>query len=114
MSERMRYFLSVMGVTMTLRGYSIAIEAAQIQIEGLLTNRSVLATKDIYPRLAALHHTKPSNIEHAIRVVAQCCWRNNKTMLCRLTGTSLTKAPSNSELIDMMARYAIGQNHHTD
>lgn len=72
-------------------------------------------TKDLYPRVATAFHTTPPRVERDMRFAIRTCWDHDtcKAALSKMAGCTLSKRPSNSEFIDIVAFYLrCAENDH--
>ena len=96
-----------LGVTSKYKGYDQIIDALEQKQKCGLGYCKV--TKDVYPRVARMHHTKPWNVEQNIRTVVRYCWDNSRAQLNRMAGRKLMMMPTNAEFLDILTWYVKGE-----
>lgn len=63
-------------------------------------------TKELYPDIARAHRTTAARVERAMRTAVQHCWKSEqREALDEMAGYHLTKRPTNSEFIQLVAAY---------
>lgn len=93
-----------LGVTGKLVGFRYAIYMVEQVVED--PNRIQLITKRLYPDTGRRFGASAVSVERAIRSLIHFCWqRPDHSFLEHVAGTSLQRAPSNSEFSDMLAGY---------
>lgn len=94
-----------LGVPAHIKGYSYLRTAVMDSVRDFRLMESV--TKQLYPSVAAAHHTTPSRVERAIRHAIDSAWvRGGENAFSAFFGYSDNNArikPTNSELIAMTA-----------
>ncbi len=90
-----------LGVTNKYKGYNQIIDA----LEQKYVADYCKVTKDVYPRVARKHHTKPWNVEQNIRTVVKFCWDNSRPQLNKMAGRKLIVMPTNAEFLDILTWY---------
>ena len=96
--------LRALSVTGKLLGFRYAV----YMIEQAVQNPECISliTKCLYPDTAKHFHTSPASVERAVRTMIKVIWqRTDHALLEQIAGTSLSKTPSNSEFIDMVAGF---------
>ena len=91
------------GITSKYKGYRYLLDAIHIAAENY--DECLKVTKDIYPVIAHKYGVTKVSVERDIRTVIEKCWDNNKAYLQELSGCKLSRCPSNSEFIDIIAQY---------
>lgn len=93
-----------LGVTGKLVGFRYAIYMVEQVLED--PNRIQLITKCLYPDTGRHFGVSAVSVERAVRNLIHLCWQGaDHSFLEHVAGTTLQRAPSNSEFIDMLARY---------
>ena len=92
--------LDTLGIGHRFQGRTIVYAAVQLALED--ESRLLHFTEQITSVLAQRYGMKLTNIERSIRTVSGHAWQTNPAYLCRLAGYPLNKAPSVSELIDIL------------
>ena len=95
------------GITSKYKGYRYLLDAIHIAAENY--DECPKVTKDIYPVIAHKYGVTKVSVERDIRTVIEKCWDNNKAYLQELSGCKLSRCPSNSEFIDIIA-YTVYRN----
>lgn len=101
--------LRSIGATGRLTGFDYAV----FMIDQIVNAQSSihLITKRLYPDTAKHFGVKPHSVERALRTLINSCWKyGDKNALSRLAGRTLTRAPSNSDFIDILAAYIKDKN----
>lgn len=63
-------------------------------------------TKELYPDIARRHRVTASQVERSMRTAVQRCWSSERReALDEMAGYHLTKRPTNSEFIQLVAAY---------
>lgn len=65
--------------------------------------RLLLVTKWLYPEVAKQYRTNWKAVEHSIRTVGRCIWRENRTLLEQLARRPLAEKPRNAQLLAILA-----------
>lgn len=98
--------IRAIGVPAHLRGYHYLRAGIQFSIEAQ-DPASVAVTKDIYPYIAKLYHTRPALVERSIRNAIEVAWtRGNTQILHKYFGYTIDDfkgKPTNAEFIAMIA-----------
>lgn len=93
------------GIPAKLKGYSYLRTSIKMTIENPDIIHSV--TKQLYPAVAEIYNTTPSNVERNIRSAVEAAWvKGDKQALIQIFGTNLDFSkpkPTNSEFIAMFA-----------
>lgn len=90
-------------ITGKLKGLWFLIHAITATVRD--PRRTELITKDLYPEIAQAFHTTPSRVERSIRTAITVCWKEGRAELEEIAGGPLTKRPTNTEFIDLVATY---------
>lgn len=106
-------FLHGLGITSNYKGYAYTISAVLFCIQQ--PEWLQLATKRLYPAVAALHHTSWKRVERNIRTVVSAAWRNNPALLSRLAGFRLAAKPRPTQFLAILAdNLILTAAHHDD
>lgn len=63
-------------------------------------------TKCIYPEAARRFNVSSTSVERAVRKVIESCWaQEDHAVLNYIAGTALTRRPTNSEFLDILAAF---------
>lgn len=101
--------LRSLGVTGRLTGFDYAV----FMIEQIVNAQGSvhLITKILYPETAKHFGVKPHAVERALRTLINSCWvYGDREILNDVAGRTLTRAPSNSDFLDMLAAYIKNKN----
>lgn len=101
--------LRSLGATGRLTGFDYAV----FMIEQIVNAQGSihLITKRLYPETAKHFGVKPHAVERALRTLINSCWvYGDREILNDVAGRTLTRAPSNSDFLDMMAAYIKNKN----
>lgn len=101
--------LRSMGVTGRLTGFAYTV----FMTEQIATGQSSvrLITKILYPETAKHFGVSPHAVERALRTLISSCWvYGDREILNAVAGRKLTRAPSNSDFLDMLAAYIKDKN----
>ncbi len=94
-----------LGIPAHIKGYLYLREAIMMVIHRVDLLSGV--TKELYPAIAAKHHTTPSRVERAIRHAIEVAWsRGNVDVINDIFGHTVSRErgkPTNSEFIAMVA-----------
>ena len=104
LTEQVELELLRLHISRTMSGYHYAaygvaqvIQSPEI-INGL--------TKELYPEIAKQFQVRPANVERSIRVAIRACWeRGGREALDEMAGIHLTKRPTNSAFLTIVADY---------
>lgn len=94
--------LHELGVTATYRGFSQTTRCVILAVEDM--ERLLLITKLLYNEVAKEYHTTFQGVERNIKTVVQVAWRRNRPLLEQLAQAPLTKEPTPSQFVEMLAR----------
>lgn len=101
--------LRSIGATGRLTGFAYTVFMTEQIITGQSSVR--LITKILYPETAKHFGVKPHAVERALRTLINSCWvYGDREILNDVAGRTLTRAPSNSDFLDMMAAYIKNKN----
>lgn len=101
--EKITSLLLKLGIPANLLGYSFIRDSVLMALETPEVLNYV--TKELYPNVAKMHHTKPNRVERAIRHAIEITWAKNSFVIDKHFKNifSPTKRPSNSEFIAVLA-----------
>ena len=92
------------GIKRTYHGYYHLATAILLVVER--EERLLYIHKWLYQEVAERHHTTPFCVERNIRTVKSLYWNNgDHALFCEIAGCPISKKPSNSEFIDVLACY---------
>ena len=61
---------------------------------------------ELYQEMARKFHISPSSVERDLRTLIRSCWEEpDRSFLEHVAGRALSKPPTNSEFIDMLAAF---------
>ena len=102
---KIRWILLEIGVPDALLGHSYLMSAIKLAVEDARACNAI--TKELYPRVAAMHLTSSSRVERAIRHAIEAAWdRCDLEVLARYFGNTIHAAkgkPTNGEFIARIA-----------
>ena len=100
--------LRSLGITRCYKGFKHTEYAVLLAIQ----NESHLeaVTKEIYMETAAHFECHWTAVERNIRTAVARAWRTNRPLLCEMAGYPLSKEPTVSEFIEIIASYIIRSN----
>jgi len=100
-----RDILMQIGIPGNVAGFKYLVEAIRIAIDNERTLNSI--TKEIYPTIANIFNTKPSNVERSMRHAISISWsRERICALNEIFGARYfveNEKPTNSEFIALFA-----------
>lgn len=101
--------LRSIGATGRLTGFTYTVFMIEQIVSGQSSVR--LITKILYPETAKHFGVSPHAVERALRTLINSCWvYGDREMLSNIAGRTLTRVPSNSDFLDMLAAYIKNQN----
>lgn len=101
--------LRSIGATGRLTGFTYTVFMIEQIVSGQGSVR--LITKILYPETAKHFGVSPHAVERALRTLINSCWvYGDREMLSNVAGRTLTRAPSNSDFLDMLAAYIKNKN----
>lgn len=96
--------LRCLGVTGKLMGFRYTIYMVEQVLDD--PDRIQLITKRLYPDTGRYFNVSAISVERAVRSLIHFCWKwTDHSFLEHVAGTLLSRVPSNSEFIDMLAGY---------
>ena len=96
--------LRALGITGKLLGFQYTIYMIEQVMER--QNGVLLITQNLYPETAKHFGVTTSSVERALRTLIHVCWeRTDHSFLEHMAGTPLSRVPTNSEFLDMVAAY---------
>ena len=100
-AERLLRSLNVTGKLIGFQYAVYMIEQVAVQPEQLQ-----LITKRLYPETGKRFGASDISVERAVRRLVQVCWREcDHRILEHIAGSPLSRPPTNTEFIDMLASY---------
>ena len=93
--------LRQLGVTANYRGFRYA--AFGVWLCTREPDRLLLATKWLYPEVAAHYHTTWGAVERSIRTVVSVAWKHNPELLCCLADFQLTQKPRPGQFLSILS-----------
>ena len=101
--------LRSIGATGRLTGFAYTVYMIEQIVDGQSSVR--LITKRLYPETAKHFGVSPHAVERALRTLICSCWvYGDREMLSNIAGRTLTRVPSNSDFLDMLAAYIKNKN----
>ena len=98
-SQKAELLLRRLGVRRNLVGFDYTVYMSNPSSLQLITKR-------LYRETAKQFHTTSIAVERAVRTVIGDCWKlEDHSLLNTLAGRHLTRSPSNSVFIDLVAGY---------
>lgn len=94
-----------LGLTANYTGFYPAAYAISLSLRDPTILQCV--TKLVYPDVAKVFHTDVKCIERNIRTLTRRVWKNNSDMLNKIAGHTLSKAPSNSEMLAIITAHIL-------
>lgn len=98
--------LRQLGVTTNYRGFYYAAYGVWLCTRD--PELLLLATKWLYPEVAARYHTTWSAVERNIRTVISVAWKQNPELLCRLADFRLTEKPQPGQFLSILSAGLFG------
>ena len=98
-SQKAELLLRRLGVRRNLVGFDYTVYVS-VQVAANPSSLQLI-TKRLYRETAKQFHTTSIAVERAVRTVIGDCWK----LLDTLAGRHLTRSPSNSVFIDLVAGY---------
>lgn len=92
-----------LGITRKLKSYEVMFSAVLKVIDN--PDKLFGVTKDLYIDLAKSTNSSLTRIEKSLRGATEKAWTYNPEYLKKITHLDLTKRPSSTEFIDMIAVY---------
>lgn len=103
-SQKAELLLRRLGVRRNLVGFDYTIYMS-VQVAANPSSLQLI-TKRLYRETAKQFHTTSIAVERAVRTVIGDCWKlEDHSLLDTLAGRHLTRSPSNSVFIDLVAGY---------
>ena len=103
-SQKAELLLRRLGVRRTLVGFDYTVYMS-VQVAANPSSLQLI-TKRLYRETAKQFHTTSIAVERAVRTVIGDCWKlEDHSLLDTLAGRRLTRSPSNSVFIDLVAGY---------
>ena len=90
-----------LGVTPCYRGFYETAHAVYLCVEH--PEKLLMVTKDLYPSVAKQYHTTGDSVGRNIGTVIKYIWKTNPYLLVELAHRPLTKRPSTSQFIAILA-----------
>ena len=97
-----------LGLTANYTGFYPAAYAIVLSLRDPTILQCV--TKLVYPNVAQVFHTSAKCVERNIRTLTKRAWQNNSDMLNKIAGHTLSKAPSNSEMLAIITAHILQSN----
>ena len=108
MIYRQRTVVSILmrlGLTANYSGFHYILYAASLLLDD--PERLQCIMKQVYFEVADKYNTSAKCVERNIRTVAVAAWHRNPDLLSEMADHTLTKAPSNSELLSILVTYIL-------
>ena len=103
-SQKAELLLRRLGVRRNLVGFDYTVYMS-VQVAANPSSLQLI-TKRLYRETAKQFHTASIAVERAVRTVIGDCWKlEDHSLLDTLAGRRLTRSPSNSVFIDLVAGY---------
>lgn len=101
--ENIEQVLYRLGITANYAGFRYTQYAVKLVME----DRAylLLVTKQLYPAVAEHFSGTAGSVERNLRQAAALAWRNNPKLLAEMAGHPLSKRPSASGLLAILAAY---------
>lgn len=97
--KKIKEVLSHFGIYPFYKGFKCIILAISLSMSDEYKNAT---TKSIYEAVAKQLNCHAANVERNIRTIVIKAWEINPEYLCRLSGKTLDKAPTNTEFIKLI------------
>ena len=97
--------LTKLGLTANYTGFYPAAYAITLSLHDPTVLQCV--SKLIYPDVARAFHTDVKCVERNIRTLTKRAWKTNAALLSDIAGYTLSKAPSNSEMLAIITTYIL-------
>lgn len=109
LSETVRKLLGTLGISPALDGRNYLCEAIIQTVRD--PGRVAYITKELYPDIAKQYSTTVSNVERCMRTAVKNCWEHEgHEVLDKVAGYHLTRRPTNSEFIVLIAEFIRQRN----
>lgn len=93
------------GITKCYKGFNHTAFAIALAVSK--EDRLEAVTKEIYMETASHFDCKWTSVERNIRTAVVRAWNINRDLLCEIAGYPLTRAPTASEFIEIIASYLL-------
>ena len=101
--------LRSLGITRCYKGFSHTSYAIYLVIQDKSRLESV--TKEIYMKTASHFDCQWTSVERNIRTAVARAWKINRSLLFEMAGYPLTRVPTASEFIEILACYIQKYSH---
>lgn len=102
---RVSEVLTQLRIPWSFKGYRHLTIAVTLVIER--PERLERVTKEIYPEVALRCQSKHFRVERCMRIVVNRCWAEQREALDQIAGYHLSKRPTNTEFMELIARYVM-------
>lgn len=103
LADRITEALLLLGISPYYKGHGYLV--ASIEVTVLDPSRIELVTKDLYPSIGRRFEVTTASVERCMRTAISICWFYSKGTLDRMAHRHLTKRPTCSEFIAIIADY---------